>query len=176
MATTDVLFTADALANTYTGSNPATRDQAGDIMVLDFDAATDEFCEFVGVMPNHYAGTTGVTLTIYSKATSASTGNFAWEAAFSSITSSVDNPSSSAFAAVQTTSAVATAEILNETILSEDIQDGTIVALDIATSAVARRLEIQTIVISPNADTWVAFLHDAESGDIVLDVTGTVLK
>lgn len=43
-----------------------------------------------------------------------------------------------------------------------------------ASSAISRRLEIQTIIISQSADTWAVLLHDAASGGIVLDVTGTV--
>jgi len=45
--------------------------------VLDFDTGADEFADWNVVMPRHYAGTTGITLTFYwtSEATS---GTVAW--------------------------------------------------------------------------------------------------
>lgn len=110
MATTEALFTWDMLSNMYLGANPATPDQDGDVHVRAFVNGTDQFLEVHGVMPVHYAGTTGVTLTFYSMTPSggATSGNFAWEAAFASITTGVDAPATKTFAAVNTTGAVAT--------------------------------------------------------------------
>jgi len=71
-ATLDTILTASA-------------DEPNNIVpVLDFDpGATNEFAYFMGWMPNHYAGTTGVTVTlVWSASATATTGNCIWNVAF----------------------------------------------------------------------------------------------
>jgi len=54
--------------------------------VLEFDAGTDETAIFSGVMPRNYAGTTGVTVTIwYAMASSQSSDEVVWDAAFEKV-------------------------------------------------------------------------------------------
>ena len=55
---------------------------AESIPVLDFDDGTQEYIDFYCVMPSHYAGTTGVTLTIVFSAAEAASDVVAWQAAF----------------------------------------------------------------------------------------------
>ena len=55
-------------------SNAATFDMRNQHPVLDFDGSTNESAVFSGVMPQHYAGTTGVTVYIHYAMTSDNTG------------------------------------------------------------------------------------------------------
>lgn len=89
-ATLDAILTASA-------------DEPDDvILVLDFDpGATQEFASFSGVMPAHYAGTTGVTLTLM-WSSDATSGNVKWDAAFKSFTVDADDMDSKQYAAVNT--------------------------------------------------------------------------
>lgn len=82
--------------------------------VLDFDASTDETAVFQGFMPRHYANG-GVTVTIGWMATSPeTTGNVIWDVAFKSITDDADDLDTKAFAAVNSSSADATATVNGE--------------------------------------------------------------
>lgn len=102
-----VLDAISALGNHYTGANPATPDQAGHVPVLKFIAGSDQFAEFLMFLPDYYSGA-GLTFEVFSQASSATSGNYAWEIAISSLTPGTDPPSSKGFAAVQSSGAVAT--------------------------------------------------------------------
>ena len=84
------------------------------LLVLDFDASTDETCEFAGYMPQHYAGTTGITVKVLWMSQDQTTGNCIWDVAFKSITDDADDVDTKAFAAVNSvtaTTASATGEV-----------------------------------------------------------------
>jgi hypothetical protein len=53
--------------------------------VLDFDDTTQEYIDFPGWMPAHYAGTTGITCTIVWSAAEAATDVVEWQIAFRAI-------------------------------------------------------------------------------------------
>ena len=72
MASGDTLVVFTALNNEPPSSNYATVDTRNGHVVLDFDdGTTNESAIFSGVMPQHYAGTTGVTVYIHYSMTSA---------------------------------------------------------------------------------------------------------
>jgi len=82
---------------------------------LDFDpGATQEYAYFGGFMPQSYAGTTGITVTLVwtSEATS---GNVKWDVALKSLTDNTDNLASKAYAAPQSATAATagTARLVN---------------------------------------------------------------
>ena len=101
MASGDSLLIWTPLANEPPSSNFATLDTRNSHVVLDFDGATNESAVFRGVMPRHYAGTTGVTLYIHYAMTSATSGDIDWDAAFERVSDSQQDIDSDGFAAVQ---------------------------------------------------------------------------
>jgi hypothetical protein len=104
MASGNTLAAFTALNNEAPASNFATLDTRNAHVVLDFDATTDEEAVFRGVMPQHYAGG-GVTLKIHFMATSATSGNGVWQAAFESLAS--QDADSDGFASFQSSGQVA---------------------------------------------------------------------
>lgn len=80
-------------------SSPAAVDARNSILCYDFDDGTDESVDFVGIMPESYAGTTGVTVTIMWAATTATTGDVVWNAQWSVIAADTDDIDTHAFAA-----------------------------------------------------------------------------
>jgi len=76
----------------------ATFDVRGGALILDFDDATDEFVEFGGFMPRHYAGG-GITVTAGWMATTATSGTISLDVAFKSISDDLDDMDTKAFAA-----------------------------------------------------------------------------
>jgi hypothetical protein len=73
---TSIVFTP--LDNQPPASNYATIDSRNSIMVLDFDATTDESAVFVGVVPQGMVLSSGVSVRIMWMATSATTGTCRW--------------------------------------------------------------------------------------------------
>ena len=106
MASGDTLLYLTPLHNSPPASNPATLDMRNDVPVLDFDATTDEEAVFVGVMPRNYGGG-GLTITLIWSASSATTGNVVWQAAFRSMSDDADDVDTKAFAAFNGSGAVA---------------------------------------------------------------------
>lgn len=76
--------------------------------VLDFDAATDEYIDFYGVLPQHYAGG-GLTLTLVWSASSATSGDVIWGAAFRRINDDAEDIDTTAHSYDFNASAAATA-------------------------------------------------------------------
>jgi hypothetical protein len=74
---------------------------------MDFDAAADEAALVPGVMPRHYAGG-GVTIALHWMATTATTGNVVWEAAFERHAAGTDDLDADSFAAAVAASAATT--------------------------------------------------------------------
>jgi len=85
MASGDTLYTWTPYANEPPSSNYATLDTRNLHPCLDFDATTNEYAIFSGVMPQHYAGTTGVTVYIHYAMSSATADTVDWDAEFERI-------------------------------------------------------------------------------------------
>ena len=98
MASGDSLLIWTPLANEPPAATFATLDTRNSHVVLDFDGATNESAVFRGVMPRHYAGTTGVTLYIHYAMTSATSGDIDWDAAFERVSDSQQDIDSDGFA------------------------------------------------------------------------------
>lgn len=84
-------------------SNPATldtRQAAIPHFVWDFDAATNESIVFPDIMPQNYAGTTGVTVYIHYAMSSAVANTVDWDAAFELIGDQQQDLDADGFAAV----------------------------------------------------------------------------
>ena len=82
MASGDTLLVFHPYNNEPPASNYATIDTRNSRPCLDFDATTNESAVFSSVMPQHYAGTTGVTVYIHYAMTSAEANTVDWDAAF----------------------------------------------------------------------------------------------
>lgn len=78
MASGNSLVSFSPQANQPPSSAYATPDTRNGILVLDFDAATDESAVFVGVLPRHYAGG-GLTVTGHVMHSSATSGTSRWQ-------------------------------------------------------------------------------------------------
>lgn len=104
MASGNTLGVWATLSNEPPASNFATLDTRNSHVVLDFDATTDEEAVFRGVMPQNYAGG-GITLKIHFMATSATSGNAVWQAAFEALAS--QDADSDGFASFQGSGQVA---------------------------------------------------------------------
>lgn len=100
MASGDTLIVFTALHNEPPSSNAATFDARNLHPVLDFDASTNESAVFTGVMPQHYAGTTGVTVYIHYSMSSATADTVDWDAAFELIGDQDLDVDADSFAAV----------------------------------------------------------------------------
>ena len=85
MASGDSLLTFSALNNEPTATNYATFDVRNLHPVLDFDATTNEDAVFSGVMPQHYAATTGVTVYLHYAMSSAEADTVDWDVSFERI-------------------------------------------------------------------------------------------
>jgi hypothetical protein len=77
----DTLASFTALSNMPLAANFATLDLRNNHPVLDFDDTTEETAVFGGVVPHHYGGG-GMTVILYWMATTATTGDVVWGAAF----------------------------------------------------------------------------------------------
>lgn len=82
MASGETLLIFTPLHNEPPASNYATLDTRNQHPVLDFDATTNEDAVFSAIMPQHYAGTTGVTVYIHYAMSSAEANTIDWDAAF----------------------------------------------------------------------------------------------
>ena len=82
MASGDTLLIFHPYNNEPPASNYATLDTRNSRPCLDFDATTNESAVFSAVMPQHYAGTTGVTVYIHYAMSSAEANTVDWDAAF----------------------------------------------------------------------------------------------
>ena len=75
MASGDTLLSFTALSNIPPSTDYATLDLRNYHPVLDFDGSTTEYASFEGVLPKNYAGS-GITLTVGTMTTSATSGQF----------------------------------------------------------------------------------------------------
>jgi len=85
MASGNTLIIFGPLHNEPPTSNAATFDTRNSHPCLDFDATTSESAVFSAVMPQHYAGTTGVTVYIHYSMSTATADTVDWDVAFERI-------------------------------------------------------------------------------------------
>lgn len=85
MSSGDTLLVFAPEMNQPPSANPATLDWRNRHPVLDFDTGTDEYAIFSAVMPQAYAGTTGVTVYVHYSMSTATTGTCAWQVSFERI-------------------------------------------------------------------------------------------
>lgn len=116
MASGNTLLIFTPLHNEPPASNPATFDTRNAHPVLDFDATTNESAVFSAVMPQHYAGTTGVTVYLHYSMSSAEADTVDWDAAFELIGDGdldVDGDSFAAVNSVDNTTVPATSGLVD---------------------------------------------------------------
>jgi hypothetical protein len=109
MASGNSLLSWEPQAGVGPASNYATletRNSTDPHYIAYFDQTTDEELNFKGVMPQHYAGTTGVTLYIHYLTKTAIAGNVVWQAAFERVSDSIQDIDSSGFAALNGSGAI----------------------------------------------------------------------
>ena len=100
MASGDTLLIFTPLNNEPPSTNNATLDTRNSHSVLDFDDTTNESAVFKAVMPQAYAGTTGVTVYIHYAMTSATTNTVDWDVGFERVSDQIQDIDSDGFAAV----------------------------------------------------------------------------
>lgn len=81
MAAGDSLLQFIAQGAAFPDSSAATPSRRNAHDIVNFDAAADESCDFELIMPQHYAGTTGITLRIFWMGATATSGDVVWNAA-----------------------------------------------------------------------------------------------
>ena len=124
---TYAVFTPDD--NQPPASAFATLDTRNSILVLDFDAATDESAIFVGVVPEAASLGSGLKIRLHWMATTATSGNCIWDLSLERMTTDLDSDSfdtiASATTATSGTSGIITVtEITLTTIDSVTAGDG----------------------------------------------------
>ena len=100
MASGDTLVVFTPLHNEPPSANNATLDTRNQHAILDFDAGTDESAVFGSVMPRHYAGTTGVTVTLVWLASTATANEVVWDVSWERHQDDVTDLDGDSFAAV----------------------------------------------------------------------------
>lgn len=100
MASGNTLLIFTPLHNEPPAANPATLDIRNQHPCLDFDAATNESAVFSAVMPQHYAGTTGITVYLHFAMSSATADTVDWDVAFERIGDQQLDVDGDSFAAV----------------------------------------------------------------------------
>ena len=100
MASGNTLLIFTALNNEPPATVYATLDTRNSHPVLDFDAAANESAVFSSVMPQHYAGTTGVTVYLHYAMSSAVADTVDWDVAFERIGDQQLDIDADSFAAV----------------------------------------------------------------------------
>lgn len=124
MASGDTLIVFGAYDNVPPSSNYATLDMRNLHPVLDFDSGTDESAVFPGVMPQNYAGTTGVTVRIWWSADGVTTGNAVLDAAWERIVADSLDIDADSFAAVNSVTDAAPGTDGHVTIATITFTDG----------------------------------------------------
>lgn len=102
MASGDTLIIFHPYNNEPPASAYATLDTRNAHVVLDFDDSTDESAVFSAIMPQNYAGTTGVTVYVHWAATTATSGDVIWAGQWERVNTDMDSDS---FATAVTASA-----------------------------------------------------------------------
>jgi len=123
MASGDTLYTITPESNQPPASAYATPDRRNGLLVLDFDADTDENAIFVGILPRHYAGG-GITVYLHWMASSAISGTCRWAVAIERHLAGTDDSDSDSFATAQTAGGTASGTSGSETVTSITFTDG----------------------------------------------------
>ena len=123
MASGNTLRTISPLANEPPSSAFATLDTRNGHPVLDFDASSDESAIFTCVLPRSYAGG-GLTVYLHWAATSATSGDVVWNAAFERIGEGSQDIDSDGFASAQAATATASGTSGNIDIQAITFTDG----------------------------------------------------
>jgi hypothetical protein len=100
MASGNTLLVFGPYNNEPPSSNYATLDTRNQHPCLDFDASTNESAVFSSVMPQHYAGTTGVTVYLHYAMSSATADTVDWDVSWERIGDQQLDIDSDSFAAV----------------------------------------------------------------------------
>ena len=129
---TYTVFTAGD--NQPPATNFATLDTRNSILVLDFDAATDESAVFVGVIPEAASLGSGLKIRLHWMATSATSGNCIWDVSLERMTTDLDTDSFAAIASA-TTATSGTSGILTVTEI-------TLTTIDSVTAGDGYRLKV----------------------------------
>jgi hypothetical protein len=147
MAANETLAIWEAIGGTPPSTSAATLDTRNGRVVLDFDADANETCYFSSVLPKHYAGG-NIACKLHWMATSATSGNVRWSAAFERLEANGPDLDSNDFqtAVEATTAASGTSGKLTVTTL-------TLTALDGATTGDAFRLAIMRVATDGTNDT-----------------------
>lgn len=109
MASGDTLMVFTVLGAEFPATNYATHDTRNNHSVLDFDDTTGETAYFTGIMPQHYADTTGITVITHWMTTSAGSGTstVGWLIALERMADGGDDLDADSFAGNQTITAEA---------------------------------------------------------------------
>lgn len=147
MAANETLATWEAAGGTPPASAAATLDTRNGHVVLDFDADSNESSYFSAVLPKHYAGGS-VVCKLHWMATSATSGNVRWSAAFERLEAGGPDLDSNGFqTAVEATAAAnGTSGKLTVTAL-------TLTALDGAVAGDAFRIVVTRVANDGTSDT-----------------------
>jgi hypothetical protein len=125
MASGDTLCKFTPLHNEPPTANYATLDLRNQHPVLDFDASTNESAVFSDILPQHYAGTTGVTVYIHYAMSSATADTVDWDVSFERIGDQqldIDGDSFAAVNSVDNTTVPGTAGLVD--VVSVAFTDG----------------------------------------------------
>lgn len=101
MASGNTLLIFTPQQNEAPATNYATLDTRNGHLVLDFDTTTQEAAIFKGVMPQHYADTTGITVYVAASLTSAITGTLGWDVSLERVGAAVQDIDADGFATAQ---------------------------------------------------------------------------
>lgn len=153
MASGDSLLQWTAYHNEPPATAYATLDTRNQHPVLDFDADTDESAVFSAVMPQHYAGTTGVTVYIHYAMATATADEVVWNAAFERIGDQQQDIDADSFAAAQATTVTV---------------PGTSGLIDIASIAFTDGAQMDSVAVGEGFRLKIT--RDADNGDD--DATG----
>jgi hypothetical protein len=147
MATNDTLAIWEAVGGTPPASAAATLDTRNGHVVLDFDADTNESSYFSSSLPTHYGGG-NVACKLHWMATSATSGNVRWSAAFERLEANGPDLDSNGFqTAVEATAAA------NGTSGKLTVTTLTLSALDGAAAGDAFRIAITRVANDGTNDT-----------------------
>jgi hypothetical protein len=150
MASGDTLVIFRPQDNEPPAANYATLDLRNQHPVLDFDDSTNESGVFSAVMPQNYAGTTGVTVYIHYAMSSAVANDIDWDAAFERIGDQqldIDGDSFAAVNSVDNTTVPGTTGLVD--IVSIAFTDG--VDMDSVAAGEGFRLKITRDAVSDTA-------------------------
>jgi hypothetical protein len=142
---TKTLATFTAEDNYPPATNYATLDTRNSVLVLDFDATTEESATFIGVIPENASLTNGLTVRLWWMGDTATTGNVRWGVQFEDTGTDLDADSYDTNA--QVTSAV------NATSGIESVASITITTIDALAAGDRFRLRVYRVAADATNDT-----------------------